>query len=76
MKKRSVVDRFLPPVTDNINDWMTLWCFIGAFVTLVAWLLSMFFAPLFQATIFQVASFLGGLALGRISVVIVPQKNK
>ena len=73
--KPSLKDRLMPPICNNINDWITMWSFILTGISLIAWLMSMFFAQEYQLLIFQVLGFMGGLTIGRISVTIEPQNK-
>jgi hypothetical protein len=71
----SIIERFMPPVCKDTNDWITMWCFIFCGIFLLLWIAFLVFFPLYADNLFKVAIAMGSFAVGRVSIIILPTKE-
>ena len=71
-----IVDRFLPPKCEDVHDWITLMCFIFTGFLLTVWIIFLVFKPEYSDAIFKILLVVGSFAVGRVSIIIAPRKNR
>lgn len=73
MKKDDYINRFLPPVCETVDDWVTVVCFVIVIISLIGAIVLMIFSNPNTSILVTIFGMAGSFAAGRVSIVIGPR---